>query len=257
MSSNARPFVLAETDWNTVRNESFDIAVLPWGATEAHNYHLPYGTDNYQAEYVAHQAAELAWKSGCRPIVLPCIPFGVNTGQLDIDLCINMNPSTQMSVLEDIAQVIELAGIEKLVILNGHGGNHFKQMLRELTVSFPDMFACAVNWYQSANASSFFEDPGDHGGELETSCMMHIAAPLCRPLSEAGSGAAKNFRLKAFQEGWATAQREWTEVTEDTGVGDPSKSTAEKGKAFLDACIANIAEFFQELAAAKRDDLYE
>ncbi len=65
-------------------------------------------------------------------VVLPTVPFGVNTGQLDVKLDINMNPSTQLALLNDVAEVLSRHGIPKLVILNGHGGNDFKQMIREL-----------------------------------------------------------------------------------------------------------------------------
>ena len=41
-----RPYILAETHWKTVKNTPYEVVVLPWGATEAHNYHLPYATDN-------------------------------------------------------------------------------------------------------------------------------------------------------------------------------------------------------------------
>ena len=40
-----RPYILAETNWKNIQGSSFDVAVLPWSATEAHNYHLPYATD--------------------------------------------------------------------------------------------------------------------------------------------------------------------------------------------------------------------
>lgn len=257
MSLSPRPFVLAETNWKSVSETGFDVAVLPWGATEAHNFHLPYATDNFQAEYVSHAAAEVAWGKDARCIVLPCVPFGVNTGQLDIDLCINMSPSTQLAVLSDIALVLENAGINKLVVVNGHGGNHFKQMLRELSVDFPDLFACVLNWYQASEHQSFFDDAGDHAGELETSCMLHIAPQFCLPLELAGSGAAKQFKIRGLKEGWVSAQRSWTEVTEDTGVGNPAAATAEKGKAFLAACAEKMAEFFVELGSTDLDEMYE
>ena len=99
----SRPFILDELTWKTVRDTRYEVAVLPWGATEAHNYHLPYTTDNIQAEAVAARAAERAWERGAKVVVLPTVPFGVNTGQLDIPLCINMNPSTQWLVLRDVA----------------------------------------------------------------------------------------------------------------------------------------------------------
>ena len=139
-----------------------------------------------------------------------------------------MNPSTQMAVLEDVADVVVEAGIDKLVIANGHGGNHFKQMIRELAASHPELFACAVNWYEAANAFDFFEEPGNHAGDMETSCIMYIHPEYVRPLSEAGDGAAKTFKIEGFKQGWATAQRAWTQVTKDTGVGNPAAATAEK-----------------------------
>ena len=81
--SSQRPYILAETNWKKVKKTNFELAVLPWGATEAHNYHLPYATDNYQADYVAAASAKIAWKKKAKVIVLPCIPFEVNTGQLE------------------------------------------------------------------------------------------------------------------------------------------------------------------------------
>src|SRR3954469_4942101 len=126
-----RPYVLAETNWKTTKNTSYNVAVLPWGATEAHNYHLPYATDNVLSESVAIRAAERAWNAGARVVVLPTVPFGVNTTQLDIKLVINMNPSTQAMLLRDLVMSLDTQGIHKLLILNGHGGNDFRQMIRE------------------------------------------------------------------------------------------------------------------------------
>ena len=77
---------------------------MPWGATEAHNYHLPYETDNIQLDCIAAESARIAWEEGTKIGVLPCVPFGVNTGQLDIPFCINMNPTTQTAVLADVIE---------------------------------------------------------------------------------------------------------------------------------------------------------
>ena len=79
-----KPYLLSENNWKNIKNENFDLAILPWGATEAHNYHLPYGTDNYEADSIAAESAKIAWEKGAKVIVLPTIPFGVNTGQADI-----------------------------------------------------------------------------------------------------------------------------------------------------------------------------
>ncbi|MBT31126.1 MAG: amidase [Thalassobius sp.] len=252
-----RPFILAETNWKSVKETKFDVAVLPWGATEAHNYHLPYATDSIQNEYVAALAAEKAWEKGAKVIVLPNVPFGVNTGQLDVDLCINMNLSTQIAVLKDIVDVLSRQKIQKLIIMNGHGGNNFKQVIRELSFFYPDVFVCAFNWFNAADWNLYFDEPGDHAGEMETSAIMHIAPELVLPLEEAGDGYAKKFKLKAFKEGWVQAQRAWTQVTKDTGVGNPYAATAKKGEKYLDACTDNIATFFLELGETPLDEIYE
>ena len=252
-----RPYILAETTWKTVREANYEVVVLPWGATEAHNYHLPYATDNIQSDYVAAEAARKAWAVGAKVVVLPCIPFGVNTGQLDITLDMNLNPSTQLAIVRDMVQVLARQGIPKLVILNGHGGNDFRQILRELQAEFPTVFLSTLNWFKAADRNQYFSAPGDHADELETSAMQHIAPHLVSPLAEAGNGAAKQFRIAALRQGWAWAQREWSQVSADTGVGNPAAATAEKGAAFLEAVTTNIAQFLVELAAADPQDLYE
>jgi len=251
-----RPFILSELTWKSVRESRYDVAVLPWGATEAHNLHLPYATDNLETEAIAERAAERAWKAGAKVVVLPVVPFGVNTGQLDIPLCINMNPSTQALVLRDVAHSLAGQGINKLVVLNGHGGNDFRQMIRELQPQV-SLFLCVVNWYKTLDLKPYFSDVGDHAGEMETSVMQHIAPELVRPLSEAGSGKARAFKIQAFREGWAWAPRQWTKVTDDTGVGNPAASTAEKGKRYVEAVTGKLADFLVDLAKADTKSLYE
>jgi creatinine amidohydrolase len=250
------PFLLSETTWKTVRDTKYEVAVLPWGATEAHNFHLPYATDFYEASHVAAESARRAWNAGAKVVVLPGIPFGVNTGQLDIRLCINMNPSTQAAVLTDVARSLEGQGISKLAILNGHGGNDFRQMIRELQPGCK-VFICTINWWDCIDPKPFFDEPGDHGGELETSAMMHIAPQAVLPLDQAGDGRAKKFKIAGLRDGTARAMREWSKISPDTGVGDPSRATVEKGKRFLDAVTEKIGGFLVDLAAADLDDLYE
>ncbi len=252
-----RPYILAETNWKEVKSQRYKLAVLPWGATEAHNYHLPYATDNIQCDHIAAKAAAIAWEQGTKLIVLPTVPFGVNTGQMDISLCLNMNPSTQLALLKDLVQVLEATGIDKLVILNGHGGNNFKSMIRELSVYYPDVFVCSANWFQASDQSQIFHEPGDHAGEMETSCILHIAPQLVLGLDQAGSGAARNYKPQGLKDGWVTSQRAWTQVTEDTGVGNPSKATAEKGRVYMEASAQEIAGFFIELAKLDNQDLYQ
>lgn len=251
-----RPWVLAELPWPTVKEGAYDLAVLPWGATEAHNTHLPYQSDTVMAESVAIEAARLAWERGARPVVLPSIPFGVQTGQREIPLCVNLSPSTQALMLRDIAESVLDAGIGKLLVLHGHGGNDLKQAIRELQGSH-DLLIAQAYWYRAVDPRPYFDPPGDHAGALETSVMMHLRPEQVAPLEQAGPGAARRPVVKAFAEGWAWMPRRWVDVTDDTGDGDPRSATREAGERYFRAVTEALAGFFVELGQADRERLYD
>ncbi|MDX2301278.1 MAG: creatininase family protein [Microscillaceae bacterium] len=252
-----RPYILAENNWKTIQETDFDLAILPWGATEAHNYHLPYATDNLEAEHIAAESARIAWEKGAKIIVLPTIPFGVNTGQTDIKLDINLNPSTQMAILSDIIEVLNRQGIYKLLVFNSHGGNDFKTLLRELGLKYPKMFLCTSNWFKALDKTQYFEYPGDHADEMETSLILYLRPELVRPLEEAGDGSERKNKIKDFSEGWVWAERRWSQITADTGVGFPKAATAQKGAIYFKDLTKKIAAFLLELAQCDVTQLYE
>lgn len=252
-----RPYILAETNWEQLREERFDLAVLPWGATEAHNYHLPYATDNFQAEHIVASAAELSWEKGKKLIILPTIPFGVNTGQKDIYLDMNLNPSTQLAILKDIVTVLNRQGIFKLLLFNGHGGNNFKPLVRELGLLFPKMFISFCFFPQMFNKSEYFQEKGDHADEMETSLMLYLRPDLVLPKEKWGRGEEKKFKIKAFNEGWVWSERQWSKVSADTGIGNPEFSSSEKGERFFKDICVKLDKLFCALCDADLDDLYE
>ncbi|TXE12262.1 creatininase family protein [Algoriphagus aquimarinus] len=252
-----KPYLLAESNWKTLKNHRFELAVLPWGATEAHNYHMPYGTDVYEADAVASESGRKAWEKGANVTIMPTIPFGVNTGQSDIYLDINLNPSTQLMILKDIITVLNRQGTKKLLILNSHGGNDFKTMLRELGLKFPEMMLFTCNWFQALDKTKYFEEAGDHADEMETSIIMHLHPELVLPLEQAGDGAEKKSTIKGVQEKWAWAERKWSEVSEDTGIGNPKKSSPEKGRKYFEDVTDKVAELMIDICEAKAGKMYK
>ena len=252
-----RKYILAESNWADIIEAKIDLAILPWGATEAHNYHLPYGTDNIEADHIAAEAARIAYERGAQLMVLPTIPFGVNTGQSDIKLDINLFPSTQQLILDNIIEVLNRQGIYKLIVFNSHGGNDFKMMLRELGVKYPLMFLCQTNWFKAMDKSKYFEKEGDHADEMETSLVQYLRPDLVQPLATAGDGHEKKNKIAAFREGWAWTERPWSVISKDTGVGDPCQSSAEKGAVFFKDLTQKFGDFFYEVALCDKEDLYE
>jgi creatinine amidohydrolase len=101
-----------------------------------------------------------------------------------------------------------------------------------------------------------FDDAGDHAGELETAAMLHVAPSLVSSPETWGDGAAKASFLEGVRRGWAWMPRRWTQVTADTGVGDPRAATAATGEVFMADAVANITALCVDLAHADPDALY-
>ena len=241
---------LTTTSYGKVKGKKYDFAIAPWGATEPHNYHLPYLTDTILSYHISIDA--LTWamqKSDIQGMVLPPVTMGSqNPGQRELPFCIHARYDTQRAILTDIVASLHSQGIFKLVITNGHGGNSFKNMIRDLSVDYPDFLIALVDWFSIVPQPGFFEEKDDHAGEMETSLMMYYRPELVS-LSEAGDGAAKPFAISSLNEKVAWVPRYWTKVSNDTGVGNPKKSSAEKGERFAKAIIEKLGKLFVELGS--------
>lgn len=247
---------LSISNYGTALCHSYDMAILPWGATEPHNRHLPYLTDAILSHDVAVDAARKALDDyGVRAMVLPSMPLGAqNPGQRELKFCIHYRHDTQRAVLTDIVASLYGQGLRRLLIVNGHGGNTFKSMIRDLALDFPDMLIAAGEWYKAAPAREYFDAPGDHADELETSVMMHYHPELV-DLSEAGEGKSGGWASEPLRKGVAWMPRRWDAVSRDTGIGDPRGATPEKGKRFAAACASEFAMLIRDLCTMP--DLYK
>lgn len=250
--------MLNECNFGILRSKEIDLAVLPWGATEPHNYHLPYGTDTLETRFIAEKAAEKAVKSGAKVMVLPAIHLGMqNPGQTDIPFCLNAGIETQLSILRDIVKSLKRQEFKKLLVLNGHGGNDFKPLIRDLYSDIDDFFIGQANWYEIIDTRSYFNEAGDHAGEMETSIMMYAFPGLVSDLKNAGSGESKKFSLDCLNNKEVWIPRNWSRVSKDTGIGSPVAASAEKGKRFVEDLTDKLADIFIEIGGADINNLYQ
>jgi creatinine amidohydrolase len=248
-----RAWHVAAMKLGDLRSSPPEVVVLPFGATEPHGMHLPYGTDVYETEAIGDRACQLAHERGARVGMLPVIPFGVQTSQQAYPLAVNLYPSTLFKILDDLAEVLDNSGVRKAVILNGHGGNDFYTWLKE-SYGRHQAFFVQVHWFQVAKdlEAELFPAGGDHANEMETSLMLHLRPGLV-DMTQAGPQATALPRLAGLREGWARAPRPWERFTQDSGAGDPRAATAEKGAQYFNAVCQKIAEFLVELAASDLD----
>lgn len=261
MTVSAHQWRLEELTLTDVREVDWQVAVLPMGATEPHNLHLPYGTDSIEASQLASLCCQRAWELGGRVLQLPTIPYGTETNLQRFPLAINLQPSTLFAVLRDVVETLENSGIHKLLIFNSHGGNDFKPFLREIYGRTQvQIFLC--NWYQMIGdvASKICEHRDDHAGEMETSLILSFRPELVRHTESgtltADAGERRELRFEALREGWVGLTRPWHVLTTNSGSGNPHQATPAKGVALAEAIVERVAPFLAELSLSPIDDAF-
>lgn len=252
---------LADATYADIKESHFEVAVLPLGATEPHNLHLPYATDTLEADTIGSLACEAAAQRGAKVVLLPTIPYGTETNQRCCPLSMNINPSTLGLVITDLVHSLVGHGIRKILLLNSHGGNDLKPLLRELHGATPAaLFLC--NWYQMlpAEQREIFADPGDHAGEMETAFGLAYFPHLVRLTADgqlaADDGQTASTRFEAVNRGWVSITRPWHLLTTNTGSGNPHPATAAKGKQFVELVVERLATFLCELSDSPLDETF-
>ena len=200
--------------------------------------------------------ASTAYRAGTKVVLLPTVPFGVNTNHLKIPgaLACSVTPTTLLRLLTDLVDSLERQGLRKLVLLNGHGGNELKPLMRELHHR-TGVFLCVCDWYRMAADlyPTIFDKPGEHADEVETSLGLAFSrssstwnwptrARPGRPVSKRSTAAGSA----------SPAPGTWPPRT--PALGDPRAASADKGQRLMDALVERLARFLVELAAVPIDD---
>lgn len=233
------------TDWLSLTTQEFaanSIAVLPVAAVEQHGPHLPVGVDTYIAEaYLKRVRAMLP--ADLPAVFLPVQAVGASDEHRAFPGTLTLSPQTALAAFIEIGESVRRAGIEKLVIINSHGGNItlIDLAARQLRVRH-NMLAVHTSWGRFGYPDGLFTPAerthGIHGGDVETSIMLAAYPELVRrekiadfkPVTYAMERDYEYLRADfpaGF--GWMTQDLQTTGA-----VGDATLATAEKGEAVLD-----------------------
>ena len=256
-----KPWNLSQSTYAAVKQHQYEVAVLPLGATEPHNLHLPYGTDLFEGTIVGEKICEEAWNRGGKVVLLPTIPYGTENNMREFPLAINVNPSTLNRIVEDIVDSLLGSGIRKIVLLNSHGGNGLKPFVREMSGrSEAHLFLC--NWYQAFTDVYFdiFDHAEDHAGEMETSFGLAFFPEYVSQNDDgslsADEGSVQPTRFEALNKGWVSISRPWHLLTTNSGSGNPHAASAEKGHRMMEVLVDRLSGFLVELANSPLDEKF-
>jgi len=242
-----------------VRAREIRVAVLPIGSTEPHANHLPYGCDAFTSGALAARAAFRANQLGAKVIVLPAMPYGINTNLKDIPYAQSLRPATLIQVVKDVVDGLERHGVRKLLILNGHGGNTttLGAALRELFASNRKVFVALVNGSGPIEEAvrALGMAPGEHASEAETSVALALFPEKVR-MEKAVAPREAPLKLKSLRADYVTLVRPWDRVSDNTGLGDPTRATAEKGRKLAEVFVDRIAGLLKELSDAELTEAF-
>ena len=184
---------LSAATWPEIRDCESDLAVLPVGSTEQHGPHAPLGTDTLTATAVA-EAGVAAYReqAGEDVPIAPPIPVGVAAEHRTFDGTLWVSPDTFRAYVRETVASLAHHGFDRVVIVNGHGGN--TDALREVTgtISREDAaYAVAFTWFDSIDT----EEEMGHAGPVETSLLYHIDDETIREaeLETARDGASEGW----------------------------------------------------------------
>ena len=170
------------------------MVVLPIGATEQHGSHLPLGTDALVAEAVARAAVGVAAADAVAPLVLaPALAYGRSDHHFGFPGVLSLRSETLAAVLRDLVRSLPKSGLERLFVLNGHGGNDapLRVVLADAADSYPVTVGGASYWtiawdaLREAGADELGPVPG-HAGGFETSLVLALAEELVQLDRRAG-----------------------------------------------------------------------
>lgn len=224
------------------RERGADLALLPVGSFEQHGPYLPLATDTVIACTVAGELA-----AAHPALVLPPVTVSCSHEHAAWPGTVSISAATLYAVVRDIAGSLRRSGIRRLVLVNGHGGNHVLANVVQESDAAMALFPGLADWAAARAAAGVAttDDADMHAGELETSILLHAHPDLVRP-GYASADCSSRDRRQFLTVGMAP-------YTSSGVLGHPSLATAAKGRAVLTALVTLFADHLSALGGGAGD----
>ena len=219
-----------------------DTAILPTGSFEQHGGHLPLATDSLIATAIAERLA-----TDYHLFQLPVLTFGCSHEHADFSGTVSIRAATLTAVIDDVFDSLAQSGIERLVIVNAHGGNYvLSNVVQEGNAAGRRMalFPQGSEWEEARSEAGVATSNHDdmHAGEAETSILLHRFPDVVRESHTTADHLAEDRRYLL-----TTGIRSYAP---DGVIGRPSLASAQKG----DDLLRSFSRVFKQHLAVLRGE---
>ena len=223
------------------------------GHTEQHGYHLPLSTDTLIVRAIADG---LAQRAPGEVVCLPAWPYGVSTHTKEFPGTLNLGGRVFEDFFLAVTDRLAALGAETICFSNGHGGNHsfLVNVVKLAGERHPTRFIATEWLHTTGPALAHYRSSGrggmGHGGELETSYILHLRPDLVRmelATTEIGFISTDNYFMDWAEGGKLAANPPWSDDTTSGIYGDGTLGTAEKGRLWLAAAVEEKLDFVREM----------
>jgi creatinine amidohydrolase len=238
------------------REAAAGIAIIPIGAVEVHGPHLPVGTDSIETYAIGLRAAQAAGV-----VIVPPLWYGNSRSFMDFPGTISVRPEVLKELAKDVALSLIQHDFDKLVILDGHGGNYgiLDLLVEELHLE-RGVLACHVRAWELATVPKPPGTPGydGHGGSSETAAMMVLSpddvdasqfVDSAPELELTRLGSVFPGPSGRYSSGPVTFPLSMGEMVALGHHGDPGFASVERGEALLRVKVEALVEFLIVLKA--------
>ncbi len=226
------------------------LALVPVGSCEQHGPHLTLDTDAAVAEALARRLAD---DLGADAVLCPTLGYGLSDHHLGFAGTLTLRPATFLAVVEDLLESLQHAGLDRVLIVNGHGGNiDALNLAARAARRDRGMLVASVMWAVLAAdevAASTDSPAYGHACETETSVALALIPDRVRPELVGEPGERHSVDPLTDPPRPSVHEPVWLdEWTTDGALGDPRRADADTGRRIVEAAHERALAFARRLA---------
>jgi len=249
---------LGNYTWEEVKDlsDKDPVVLLPLGAFEQHGKHLPLKVDEFMVNNIANESVKKSHQKNINAVAAPVIWSGYSPHHMDFPGTISIKDETLTNLILDIVESLVKNKLERILILNGHGGNIaiLKNVGQKLKYDKNIYIATASYWDFAMKEINEWRDSPlggiNHACEMETALMLHMQEEIVKkdkivdnPLKRSSYTG-----VDLLSGGSVGVSASFKELSDHGVIGSPSLASKKKGTELYEIITDKVSDFIEDFS---------